>query len=81
MIQPNLHHSSRRKSGSTGLTPKELRRHSQLAFLQQEDAQNDEAKIVPPRYDPEVNVDNLRQSVMGFHNLQSVVSASVATGH
>ena len=63
-IQPNLHHGSRGGSGTTSLTPEALRRHNQLASLQQEVAAEDLANIVPPTLDPEVNVDILRRSLL-----------------
>ena len=80
-IHPNLRHGCRGGSGTTGLTPEALRCHNQLAFLQQEVAPEDLANIAQPALDPEVNVDILRQSLLGSDDLGSVLSASVATGH
>ena len=74
-------HGSRGGSGTTGLTREALRRHNQLAFLQQEDAPGDMANILPPTLDPEGNVDIFRRSLLGSDNLGSVVSPSVATAH
>ena len=59
-IQPNLRHGSRGGSGTTGLTPEALRRHNQLAFLQQKGPMEGRAIIVLPTLRPEVNVDILR---------------------
>ena len=39
------------------------------------------ANIAPPTLDTEVNVDILRRSLLGFDDLWSVVSPSVATAH
>ena len=65
LIVTNLRHGSRGGSNPTSLTPEELRSHNQLAFLQQEVAQEDPANIVPPSFDSEVQVDMLRQSAIG----------------
>ena len=67
--------------GTTGVTPEALRRHNQLAFLQQEVAPEDLGNIAPPTLDPEVHVDILRRSLLGSDDLGSVVSPSVATAH
>ena len=81
LIQPNLRHGSRGGSGNTGLSDEALRRHNQLAFLQQEVAPEDLANTVPPTLDIEVNVHILRRSLLGSDDLGSVVSASVANAH
>ena len=80
-IQRNLRHGSRGGFGSTRLAPETLRRHNQLAFLQHKVAQEHLPNIVPPTFDPEVNVDSLRRSLMGSADLRSVVSPSLATPH
>ena len=80
-IQPNLGHGSRAGSGTTGLTPKGLRRHNQLAFLQEEVAPEDLANIAPPTLDRQVNVDILRRSLWGSDDLGSPVSGVTLGGH
>ena len=76
-----MHNGSRGGSGNTGLSPEALRRHNQLAFLQQEIIPEDLANIAPHMLDTEVNVDILRRSLLGSDDLWSAVSPSVATAH
>ena len=79
----NLHHGSRGASGSAGLTPEAMRRHEQLAFLQQEVSSADitAATAMPAPEQPAFNLDLLRRSIAGSDDwMQSAVGSIATTG-